>query len=226
MKRPPVHLQGLESLFLFVGRFDTIAAQGIVVVHDHGIDTQLDNLGPDDPQAPEKKRLQEPTEQKHPRPGKRLEEPLDLMGRGHVDAISFDAAGIAFILTKLIEIGQPSAGAVDKKTQHLLEKLCNRQTFAALADGTKPAIEPIENLNAVQIGHDQGQASSAGQAVGSGFDTSNFQFILPVIFAMLAHRVLYLLGVWLLAITLVGITKHYNTLSNFKGLFFFGNRSA
>jgi hypothetical protein len=56
---PPVHLQGLESLFLFVGRFDTIAAQGIVVVHDHGIDTQLDNLGPDDPQAPEKKRLQQ-----------------------------------------------------------------------------------------------------------------------------------------------------------------------
>jgi hypothetical protein len=41
---------------------------------------------------------------------------------------------------------------------------------------------------------------------------------------MLAHRVLYLLGVWLLGITLVGIAKHYNTLPNFRGLFFWENR--
>jgi hypothetical protein len=31
---------------------------GIVVVHHHRVDTQLDNLGPDDPQAPEEKGLQ------------------------------------------------------------------------------------------------------------------------------------------------------------------------
>ncbi len=34
---PPVHLQGLESLFLFVGRFDALSAQRIVVIHHHRI---------------------------------------------------------------------------------------------------------------------------------------------------------------------------------------------
>jgi hypothetical protein len=149
---PPIHLQRLESLFLLVGGLDAIAAQGIVVVHDHRIDTQFDNRRSDDPQAPEKKRLQQSSEQKHSRPGKCLEEPLDLVGRGHVGAISFDTASIPFILTKLVEIGQPPTGTIDEKAQHLLEEFCNGQPLAVLADGTEPAIKPIENLNAVQVG--------------------------------------------------------------------------
>jgi hypothetical protein len=48
---------------------------------------------------------------------------------------------------------------------------------------------------------------------------------LPVVFAMLAHRVLYLLGVWLLVVNLAVFNRHYNTLPNFKGLFFFQYRS-
>ena len=220
----PVHLEGLESLFLFVGGFNAMPLQGIIIIHDHRINTQFDDIGSDDPQAPKKKRLQQPAEQKHPRPGKSLEEPFDLMRRGHVCAIGLDAAGISVILTKLVEIGQPSAGAVDKKAQHLLEKFCNRQAFAVLADRTEPAIEPIENLDAVQIGHEQGQACSAGQPIGSGFDASNFEFILPVVFAMLAHRVLYLLGVFILVDNLAVFNKYYNTLPNFKGLFFYENR--
>ena len=83
---------------------------------------------------------------------------------------------------------------------------------------------PIENFNAVQVGDEQSHARSASQPVGGGLDTSNFEFILPVVFAMLVHRVLYLLGVSMLAITLVGFIKHYNTLSNFKGLFSFEKR--
>ena len=43
------------------------------------------------------------------------------MRRGHVYSIGFDAAGISVILTKLVEIGQPSAGAVDEKAQDLLK---------------------------------------------------------------------------------------------------------
>jgi hypothetical protein len=176
----PVHLQGLESLFLFVGGLDTVSAIGIVVIHHHRIDTQLDNIGADDSQAPEKKRLQQVAEQKHPRPGKRLEEPLDLMGRGHVCAIGLDAAGIPLILTKLIEISQPSAGAINEKAQHLLEKFRNGQSLPVFTDEAEPAFEPAKDLNAVQIGHEQGKAGSAGQPVGSGFDATNFQFILPV----------------------------------------------
>jgi hypothetical protein len=76
-------------------------------------------------------------------------------------------------LRELVEVGQPTAGAIHEKTQHLLEKLCNGQTFAVFTDSAEPAIEPIENFNAVQIRHEQGQARPAGQAVGRGFDTSN-----------------------------------------------------
>jgi hypothetical protein len=77
----------------------------------------------------------------------------------------------------------------------------------------------------MQITHEQGEARPAGQPVGGGFDASNLKFSLPIIFAMVAHRVLYLLGVWLLINSLVRINKHYSTLSTFKGLFFFENRS-
>ena len=221
----PVHLQGLESLFLFVGGLDTVSAIRIVVIHHHRIDTQLDDLGTYDFQAPKKKRLQQSAEQKHPRPGKSLEEPLDLMGRGHVCAIGFDAAGIPVILTKLVEIGHVSAGAVDEKAQHLLEKFRNGQALAVFTNGAEPALEPIENFDAVQICHEQGQAGSAGQPVGSGFDASNFEFILPVVFAILAHRVLYLLGVFILVVNLAVFNKYYNTLPDFKGLFFLRDRS-
>jgi hypothetical protein len=63
------------------------------------------------------------------------------------------------------------------------------------------------------------------RCVGRGFDASNFYFSLPVIFGIVAHRVLYLLGVCSLDITLVGIIKLYNKLPNFKEHFFFENRS-
>jgi hypothetical protein len=48
---------------------------------------------------------------------------------------------------------------------------------------------------------------------------------LPVTFAMFTHRVLYLLGVFILVVTLAGFNKYDNTLPDFKGLFSFGNRS-
>jgi len=153
-----------------------------------------------------------------------LKKTLNLMRRGHVYAIGFDAASIPFILTKLVEVGQTPTGTIDKKAQHLFEELCNWQPLAVLADGTEPAIKPTENLNAMQVSNEQSQARSASQPVGSGIDTSNFQFILSVVFAMLAPRVLYLLGGVILVTTVVGFNNNYNTLANFKGLFSFENR--
>ncbi len=87
-------------------------------------------------------------------------------------------------------------------------------------------VKPAENLDAVHISCEQGQACFSGQPVGGGFDTTDFEFIFPVVFVMLAHRVLYLLGVRMLAVTLVYIIKDYKILSNFKGLFLYENRSG
>jgi hypothetical protein len=220
----PVHLQRLESLFLLVGWLDAMPAQCIVVIHHHRIDTQLDYIRLDDLQSPEKEGLQKFSKQEHSCPGKSFEESFDLMRRCHVPCRRLDAAGIAGILRKLVEIGQSPTGAIDEKAEYLLEKFMYCETLSAFTDGTEPAIEPFENLNVVQIGHEQGQTRPAGQAIRGGLDTSNFEFILSEIFAMSVHRVLYLLGVFMFAITLVGINKHYNMLSNFRGLFFYGNR--
>jgi hypothetical protein len=221
----PIHLQGLESLFLLVGWLNTLTAKGFVVIHDHRINAQIGDLLAGNLQTPEKKMVQKPAEQKHTRPGKGLEKPFDLMRIGHARLIWLDAAGITLTLGKLIEMGQSTTGAIDEKAQHLLEKLYIGQAFAVFTNGTEPAIEPVEHFNAVQIRHEQGQTRTAGQPVSGGFDTSNFKFILPVIFALSARRVLYILGVWFLVSPLARINKCYITLSNFKGLFFFNNRS-
>ena len=106
----------------------------------------------------------------------------------------------------------PSAATIDKKAQHLFEKFCNCEAFSVFSDGAKPAIQPVENLDIVHIGHEQTQPSPSSQPVGCSFNTSDFGFILPVVFAMLAHRVLFLLGVSFLVVKLSVFNKHYNTL--------------
>lgn len=212
---PPVHLQGLKALFLFVGRFDAMATQGIVIVHDHRVDTQLDHIGLGNPQPPEKKGLQKTPEQKCSRPGKAFKKTLDLMGRGHAFFWRFDTAGIAFIVLKLIEVCQPPAGAINEEAQHLLEKFRYAKPFSAFPNGSEPTLDPAENLDLVQICNEQCQASPAGQSIGSDLDAPYFQFSFAFFFAMFAHRVLHLLGVAILAITLASFCKYYSTLPNF-----------
>lgn len=45
---------------------------------------------------------------------------------------------------------------ISKKTQHLLEKFCNGKAFTTFAIRTEPAINPIEDLNTVQIRYEMG----------------------------------------------------------------------
>ena len=166
------------------------------------------------PQTPDEKRLQQPPEQKDACPGKGLKEPLDLMRRGHVPFLGFDAAGIALILSELIEVDQSPAGPIDKKAKDLFEQFHDADAFAVFADRAEPLIKPAENVNAVEISHEQGQAGAAGQTIGSCVDAMNFQFSLSVFFAMFAHRVLHQWGVLLFATTLFGFSKHYSILNH------------
>ena len=116
-------------------------------------------------------------------------------------------------------------GAIYEEAQHLLEKLRYTKAFFVFTKRPKPALDPAENLNLMKIGHEQRQSSPACQSIGSDLDAMDFRFCYPVIFAMFAHRVLYLLGVAILVITLVGFNKYYSMLSRFRGLFLFRNRS-
>ncbi|WP_419657657.1 hypothetical protein [Desulfosarcina variabilis] len=210
----PIHLQGLKTLFLLVGGFHAMPAFCIVIVQDHCIDAQFDYIGIRNAQAPDKKGLQKAPKQKHARPGKCFEKTFNLIRGSHVLFWRLYTTGIAFIARNLVEVGQASAAAIDKKAQHLFEKFSNCETFSAFSDGAEPPIQPAENLDAVHICHEQAQPRPSCQSVGGGFNTSDFGFILSVVFAMLVHRVLYLLGVLNLVVNLVVFNNYYNTLSN------------
>ena len=222
---PPVHLQGLKPLSLFVGGFNALPTKGIIIVHHHRIDTQLDQFWLGDLQSPKKKGLQKATKHKYAHPGKTVEKAFDLMGGGHMASRCLDTTGIALIVFELVKVGQMPTGAVYEEAQHLLEKLRYANAFSVFAKCSKPALYPAVNLNLMQIGHEQRQACPACQPIGCDLDAADFRFSSLVIFAMLAHRVLYLLGVAILVITLVGFNKYYSTLSRYRGLFLFGNRS-
>jgi hypothetical protein len=99
-KAPPVHLQRLEALFPFIGRFYPFTALGVVVVQNHGVDAQLDHIGLADIQAPDKQSLQQATKQEYPRPEKGLEESFDLMRGGHLTGIGFDTARVTLVFNK------------------------------------------------------------------------------------------------------------------------------
>ena len=162
MKRPN-SFAGLKALFLLVGGLHAMPAFCIVIVHDHRIDTQFDYIGLRNPQTPDEKGLQKAAEQKDARPGECFEKAFDLMRRGHVFDWRLDAAGIAFITGNLVEVCQAPTGSIGKKAENLFEKLCNLNSFSVFSDGSEPVVEPAKNLNAVHIGHEQGQPGSSGQ---------------------------------------------------------------
>src|SRR6056297_206527 len=222
---PPVHLQGLKSLFFLVGRFDAMTAFGIIIVHYHGINAQVDYFGLLDPQAPDKKALQQAAKKKSSYSGKRVEKTFDPMRGGHVFYVGFNAAGISSVHGQLIKITQVPTGAVSHKTQHLLEKFKNINPFFIFAKRTEQLVNQRKKLNLVQIGHKQGQSGSAGQTITGLLNGCNFQFIVSKIFAMLFHKVLYLLGWAIFAITNQFFCKYYSILSESRGLFFIENRS-
>lgn len=53
----PVHLQWLKALFLFVGGLNPLAAFGVIIVHNHGINAQFDQHGLFYIQAPDEQAL-------------------------------------------------------------------------------------------------------------------------------------------------------------------------
>jgi hypothetical protein len=208
----PVHLQWLEASLLPVGWFDTMTAFGIIIVHDHRIYTQFDQMGFFDVQAPDKKRLQESTEQKNTRPGKRVEKAFHPVRRSHIVHIGFNTAGISGIIAQLIKPGEMPAGTIEHETQHLLHQFSDFKPLFVFSDGAEKSVQYRKNLNLVQVGDKQSQAGSTGQAVICGFDRADLQFSFPIIFVMFVHKVLYLVGLLLLIIFWGKFNKHYSML--------------
>jgi hypothetical protein len=186
---------------------------GIIIIKHHGVYTQVYNFRLLDLQSSNEQGLKQSTEQKNSRPGKCIEKAFHSMGRSHLIHIGLNAASIARVFGKLIEISQMAAGTIDHKAQDLFEKLENRNTFFVLADRAEKPVYQRKNLNLMQIGQKKRQSGSTGESVTGDFDAANFQFIFSVIFVILIHRVLHLVGLAMLANTVMGFNKHYSTLS-------------
>ena len=181
----PVHLQRLKPLFAFIRRFYSLTTIGIIIVHHHGVESQLDHIRRFDPQAPDEQGLQQSPEQKDPRPGKCFEKALDTVGRGHLFFIGFDAAGVTGILGQLIKISHMPAGAVDHKAQNRLKKFEDGNALFGFADRPEISVQNWENTDGVHIGDKQGKTGSTGQSFTGLFDAVDLQFLFAIIFASL-----------------------------------------
>jgi hypothetical protein len=173
----PIHLERLEPFLFLVGGLYPVTKSSIIVVQDHGVKSQFNDIRIFDPQAPDEKPLQKSTEKINPCPGKSPEKSLDRMRRSHMFQMGFHSSGIAGIFFELIEITEPSAGSIDHKAKDLLEKLKNTNTFSVFADGAEKTLQPGKDFNGMEIFHKQSQTRSSGQAVMSFFNLTNLQFL-------------------------------------------------
>jgi hypothetical protein len=202
-----------------------MTALGIIIIQNHGIDPQLNQIRLFYFQPPDKQMLQQTTKQKNSNPGKSLEKPFDLMRRKHIVYISFDRSGVSFVGGILIKMTDMAAAAVRKKTQNLFENFMNDQALFTLSDRSEISVQQRENQNSVQIPDKKCQAGSAGQAFMRFFYGVDSQFTSFVFFVMFTHKVLHLLGFASIVNALVGFNYYNSKLPLGVGLFVFINRS-
>ena len=65
INRPHVMNNGAEPFHFLIGRADTVTPVGIIVVHDHRVHAQVNDIGPRDLQPPYEKLLQNLSENEH-----------------------------------------------------------------------------------------------------------------------------------------------------------------
>ncbi|MGB5619593.1 MAG: hypothetical protein WBM78_22345 [Desulfobacterales bacterium] len=135
-------------------------------------------------------------------------------------------SGFLFSTEKMIKISQMSAAAVYHKAQYLFEKLKNRKTLFILSNGAEKPVNHRKNLDTVQIRYKQCQSGSTAQFLTGRTYFVNLQFTIAVFFAILAHRVLHLLGLIFLVFVLVAFNKYTDKLTSGEGLFLLKIRLA
>jgi hypothetical protein len=172
----PRHLERLEPFDLLVGGLDSVPPVGLIVVHDHRIDTQFDQLRLGELQAPEEQLLEQPAEQPYTKPGESFEETLDRMGRKHSFHIRFNGGCITSIFLQGIEVDDVSAGPIEEKAEKLLEYLDQRLALIALSNATKQALQMRIQLDILQIAHKKAQPSTGSENVGCSLNCINLTF--------------------------------------------------
>lgn len=137
----PSQLQGLKTLHLLVSRFDAMALLGFIVIHNHSIQAQLDDLGSVQLQPPEEQLLQQGPEQPNAIPREGVEKPFDSVGRQQVLWRRLDGGGVASIPLQGIKVDEMPAGPVHQKTKDLLEYFRHGLPLGIFADGAEKALQ-------------------------------------------------------------------------------------
>ncbi len=186
-KTVPCHLQRRKPLDLLVRGSDSMPLAGVMVVQNHRIDPEDDNLGLGQLQSPQEKLLQESAEKVNPRPPKGPEEPLHAMAGQQGFRNTFNHPGITRIFPQMIEIGQVPTGAIHKKTEELLEDFNNRLAFPASTDRPKKAFQRFVQADTFQITHKKAQASTAAEAILCGMNTIDFGTLTSIACGNIVH---------------------------------------
>jgi hypothetical protein len=222
----PVHLQWLESFLLFVGWLNAVPTISIIVIQDHRVNAKLYYMRLNYFQAPEKQTVQKSPEQIDAYKRKALEKSFHHMGRGHLLHVCFDTPGISGIFLEMIEIDQVPAGAIHKKTEHLLEKLCDILALPTLPHRAEKPIQQREDLNTMQIGHEKSQSRSPCQFLAGRLNIADFQCAFAINFVIFSHVVLHLVGYAFRLLLFCGYYNNNRRIPAGGELFLVKNRSA
>jgi len=192
----PGKLQGIEALALLIGGFYSLLLFSLVVVHNHGIQVQLDQVRLGYRESPDEYGQQDMSEALDQGPGKGLEKSLYCMGGDQASRIGLYCPSIGLILFQMVEIGQMPTCAIYEKSKELHKDIVNRRSFFVLAQVPKEwKQEQIKDPNVVQVINKEAESSSAGDLFVSSFHVMDFTFDFRLLFAILAHNALHFLGV-------------------------------
>ena len=118
-----------------------MALLGFIVIHDHSVQAQLNDLGFVQLQPPEEQLFQQGPEQPNAVPREGVEKPFDGRGKKAGSRRRLDSGSVSSILLQGIEVDQMPGGAVHQETKDLLEHFRHGLSLGIFADGAEKALK-------------------------------------------------------------------------------------
>ena len=181
----PVELKGLKAADLFVSGFDAFAPLGIVVIHNHGIQAEDDEVGIFKLEAPEEKPQEEVAEEEDPGEGEGIEEAFYGVGGGKF--LGLDGEGVGGVVLEVVEEGEVSGGAVGKEAEELEEDGEDVEGLGIFADGAEKSLDNRGNMDVFDVFSKEVESGAGGKIFVGGLDLGDLECIL-------FHISLHLLG--------------------------------
>jgi hypothetical protein len=185
-KTLPGQLQGIKTFDFFICG---------IVVHDHVIDIQDDNIRLGDAKTPDEHGQMDFSEAQDKWPRECVQESFDCMRRDHISMFGLNQSSICLIIPQLVKIGQVAACTIQKVANGLLEKLLHRSSLFALPQACEHRNEhQLHNVDVFQVLHEEVQTSPTCYLFICRLNPIDFMLFFGLVFATLAHPTLHFLG--------------------------------